>query len=39
MTFKQLRDQCDALNARTGRKFSIKGQNGVVCLMDENSSP
>jgi hypothetical protein len=39
MTFKQLCDQCDALNDLTGRKFSIKGQNHVVCLMDENSSP
>ena len=39
MTCRQLVDQCDALNARTGRRFSIKGQNHAVCLMDESNSP
>ena len=39
MTFKELVNQCDALNALTGRKFKVKGQNGVVCLLDETSSP
>jgi hypothetical protein len=38
MTFNELCEECDKLNDLTGRKFKVKGQNGMATLVDETGS-